>query len=109
MRGLKDHTEGMLWWTKALKQNPENQRLNTRAGEALFNTGDMQGAQFHFEKSMQSGFDPYALLGLSRIHRIQGNLQDAEACCRKVLETSPEHPRAVEELEKINVARNSQA
>lgn len=100
-RGQKDHTEGSLWWAKALEKDPNNQRLNTRAGDALFNTGNLEEAEQHFQRSLQVGFDPYALLGLSRIHRSRDQLEDAQACCQKVLERIPDHPRALEELAKI--------
>jgi len=100
-RGQKDHAEGSLWWAKALEKDPDNQRLNTRAGDALFNTGNIEEAEQHFQRSLQVGFDPYALLGLARIHRSRNQIEDAQTCCQQVLDRIPDHPRALEELAKI--------
>jgi TolA-binding protein len=47
------------------------------------------------------GFDPYALLGLAKIHHNMKHYDEAEACCHEILKEMPEHPRAMEELAMI--------
>lgn len=101
LRGQNDHTEGSLWWAKALKNDPNNQNLHTRAGDALLNTGNIEEAQQHFQRSLQIGFDPYALLGLAKIQYTRGQIEEAKAYCQEVLDRIPDHPRALECWQKL--------
>jgi len=99
-RGQKDHAEGSLWWAKALEKDPDNQRLNTRAGDALFNT----------ETSRKlSSISSAACVSASTLcttrpcqnSRSRNQIEDAQTCCQQVLDRIPDHPRALEELAKI--------
>ncbi len=101
LRGLKNYREAVRWWSMILEREPKNQNLHTRVGDALVNMGDYEKAAEHYEKSLQVGFDQYALLGLAKVHRNNKKLDEAEACCRKVLAQIPDDRRSLEELAAI--------
>ena len=98
---MQNYEDVIVWWLKILEKEPKNQVMNSRLGDAYYNIGDLENAQKHYQKSLEIRYDPYALIGLSRIHRSLDRYDDAEECCRQVLEQSPHHARAKEELEAI--------
>ena len=61
----------------------------------------------HYETSLQVGFDPYALLGLSRTHRARQNYDEAEKFCLEGLEKINGDPRFLEELATIYEAQGN--
>ncbi|MBU0482910.1 MAG: divalent cation tolerance protein CutA [Proteobacteria bacterium] len=100
-RWMQNYEDVIVWWLKILEKEPKNQVMHSRLGDAYFNIGDLENAKNHYSKSLEIRFDPYALIGLSRIFRSLDLYDDAEDCCRQVLEQSPYHARAKEELETI--------
>ena len=49
-------------------------------------------------RSLDLGFEAFALIGMSRIYRSEGNFVESEACCNRVLMEKPGFERALEEL-----------
>jgi len=100
-RGLENLEEAVSWWAKILEKEPNNQDLLTRVGDAMVNLGDADKAIDHYRRSLEAGFDLYALLGLARVFKAKGELRAAADCCEQILEKVPEHQRTLEELHGI--------
>ncbi len=100
-RGQENLDQAVYWWSKILEKEPDNQDLLTRIGDAMLNMEKHEQSLEHYMKSLQVGFDLYALLGLSRVHRIQENPAEAIKSCEQILEKVPGHHRALEELVAI--------
>lgn len=98
LRGLKNHEQAIQWWLKILDKEPQNQNLRSRVADAFYFLDRFDEAADHYHKSLAVGFDPYALLGLSRVYRHKGVLDEAEACCEKVLTQIPDDARFLEEM-----------
>ena len=105
-RGLENLDRAVYWWSKILEREPNNQDLLTRVGDALLNMDKLEQSLEHYMRSLKVGFDLYAYLGLSRVHRAQGRLGDAEKCCLEILERVPDHHRTLEELARVYEAAN---
>lgn len=100
-RWLRKYEQVVRWWSHILEKEPRNQVMHSRVGDAYFNMGDLDKAQEHYLASLKIRFDPYAHLGMSRIHRKQGRLAEAEESCLRILDQAPEHLRGLEELAEL--------
>nr|MBF0221146.1 divalent cation tolerance protein CutA [Desulfobulbaceae bacterium] len=100
-RGLGNLEKAVFWWSKILHNEPNNQDLLTRVGDAMMNMDRSAESLEHYMRSLQVGFDLYALLGMSRLHRNHGDWLDAERCCLEILEKVPAHQRSLTELIEI--------
>lgn len=101
-RGKLDLDKAVHWWDKILEQEPENQALWTRVGDALVNLDRLDEAVLHYESSLKTGHDIYALLGLARVKVKRGNFSQALQHCERALSVEEDHPRVLEEMAKIN-------
>jgi len=108
-RGLERLEDAVDWWSKILVKETANQELLTRVGDAYLNMGRVEEAKEQYNKSLDVGFDLYALLGLSRAYRREGNGTEARHCCEKILAKVDNHPRALEELMAIHVEFGDEA
>ncbi len=100
-RWLRNYAEVVRWWGRILEKEPRNQVMHSRVADAYYNMGDHDKAQEHYQASLKIRFDPYAHLGLARIHRKNGRLPEAEESCLRILDQAPEHLRGLEELGDI--------
>lgn len=100
-RGLADLDKAVYWWSKILENEPNNQDLLTRVGDALLTLNRIDSSMEHYTRSLKVGFDLYALLGMSRLYRAQGNYPEAEKCCLEILERVADHQRVLEELRLV--------
>ncbi len=100
-RGMADLEQAIFWWSKILENEPNNQDLLTRVGDAMLSLNKFDNSLEHYMRSLKVGFDLYALLGMSRLHRAQNNYTEAEKCCLEILEKVPDHLRVLEELRSI--------
>jgi tetratricopeptide (TPR) repeat protein len=100
-RWLRQYEQVVRWWGQILEKEPRNQVMHSRVGDAYYNMNNYDGALEHYQLSLKIRFDPYALLGVSKIHRKRGLLSEAEQACLKILEQAPDHLRALEELAEI--------
>ena len=73
----------------------------TRVGDALGRLGRFKDAEKHYNASLVSGYDLYAVLGLARINHQQGNLDVAIKYCEDALDKDKSNIRVMEELSKI--------
>jgi len=108
-RWLKNFDGAIHWWSQILAKEPHNQAILSRVGDALMNTGQMDQAFQHYQLSLDAGFDAFALLGQSKIHRERKQFMEAERCIQRILEISPHHARALEELAEIMDAQGKTA
>ncbi|MBU0676277.1 MAG: divalent cation tolerance protein CutA [Proteobacteria bacterium] len=97
-RWMRNYEEVISWWTKILDKEPRNQVIHSRVGDAYLNLSQFDKALEHYLLSIQIRFDPYALLGMARIYRMQGNPVEAMRCCRQLLEQVPTNLRGLEEM-----------
>jgi len=100
-RWQRQYEQVVRWWGRILEKEPRNQVMHSRVGDACYNMGDDERSLEHYQASLKIRFDPYAYLGICRIHRKHGRLNEAEQVCRKILEQAPDHLRALEELSEI--------
>ncbi len=100
-RWQQNFPEVIRWWGKILEKEPKNQVMHSRVGDALLNIGDLDRAMEHYEKSLAIRFDPYALMGMSKIHRSRNEFDQAMDCCARILSELPEHERARAELAEV--------
>ncbi len=56
----------------------------------------------HYESSLNSGHDLYALLGLARVRVKTGDLALAMKHCEQALAHDRDHPRVLEEMAKLH-------
>jgi len=101
LRGMKKYSEAVRWWSMIIEKEPKNQNMLTRIADALLAQEKIDKAYSYYERSLEIGYDPYALLGISRLERKRMNLDAAEAACRQLLNHSPEDPRFLEELANV--------
>lgn len=97
-RGMENLDKAVYWWSKILEHEPHNQDLLTRVGDAMLNLDRFDQSLEHYIRSLQVGFDLYALLGMSRLYRTQQNWTEAERACLQILEKVPGHHRTLIEL-----------
>lgn len=97
-RGMENLDQAVFWWSKILENEPHNQDLLTRVGDAMLNMDKLDQSLEHYMRSLQVGFDLYALLGMSKLFRTQKNWSEAEKACLQILDKVPGHPRALAEL-----------
>ncbi len=97
-RGLENLDQAVYWWSKILEKEPENQDLLTRIGDALSNMNKQEDSIEYYLRSLKIGFDLYALLGLARAYRMQGNIKESVGCCEEILTKVSNQQRALEEL-----------
>jgi tetratricopeptide (TPR) repeat protein len=100
-RGKLDIEKAVFWWGKILDQEPENQILWTRVGDALVSLGRLDEAVQHYNSSLKVDHDLYAVLGLARVAQKQGDYDRACHYCEQALEVDKDNVRALEELAKI--------
>jgi len=100
-RGLENLDRAVFWWSKILEHEPNNQDLLTRVGDAMLNMDKLDQSLEHYMRSLQVGFDLYALLGMSKLYRAQHNWVESEKSCLQILERVPGHPRTLGELVKV--------
>ena len=97
-RGLRQYEDAVIWWLKVLESEPDNQGLHSRLGDALIHIKEYDRAQKHYLRSLDLAFDPFALIGMSKIYCIKGDYSEALACCQRVLERQPGHQRTLEQM-----------
>lgn len=100
-RGRMDMGKAVYWWGKILAQEPDNQALWTRVGDALVSLKRYDDAAKHYHASLKVGYDLYAILGLARMAHIQGDFDKACYHCEQALEVDENNKRALEELARI--------
>lgn len=100
-RGMHQYEKAIIWWLKVLEAEPNNQGLHSRLGDALLHIEDMDRAQKHYLCSLDLAFDPFALIGLSKIFSSRGDNAEALACCERVLDRQPNHYRTLEQMAAI--------
>ena len=108
-RGQGHIDEAISLWSKILANEPYNQNILSRLGDAYFNKGDLVNARDYYNRSLDLDFDAFALIGLSRIYRGEGNFVEAEACCNRVLMERPGFERAMEELSLALIDKDNAA
>ncbi len=100
-RWMKNYDEVVRWWSMIVDKEPRNQVMHSRIGDACLNTGEYDKAIEHYKASLAIRFDPYACLGMAKIHRTREDYSEAVECCQQVLEKLPNYQRAFEELLEI--------
>ena len=100
-QGMQQLDEAVALWCKVLEQEPNNQNLYTRVGDALCAGNKLVEGRDYYLKALEIGFDQYALLGLANICYRGGDLSNAEAYCLKVLDKFPDHGRTLKLLHAI--------
>jgi tetratricopeptide (TPR) repeat protein len=100
-RGQLNMEKAVYWWGKILDQEPENQSLWTRVGDALVSLDRLDDAIKHYNSSLRVAHDLYAVLGLARVAQKQGDPDRACYYCEQALEVDEDNIRALEELARI--------
>ena len=100
-RGKLNIEKAVFWWGKILDQEPDNQSLWTRVGDALVSLGRLDEAIEHYNSSLKVDHDLYAMLGLARVAQKQKDYDKACRYCEQALEVDENNTRALEELARI--------
>jgi len=100
-RGHLNMEKAVFWWKKILDQEPDNQSLWTRVGDALVSLNQFDDAVKHYHSSLKVGHDLYAVLGLARLAHKQGDFDKACYHCEQALEVDKDNIRALELLARI--------
>ncbi|MBN4063418.1 tetratricopeptide repeat protein [Cardiobacterium sp. AH-315-I02] len=100
-RGQLNMEKAVYWWGKILAQEPDNQTLWTRVGDALVSLKRYDEAVKHYHSSLKVGHDLYAILGLARAAQKQGDFDKACYHCEQALEVEKDNIRALETLASI--------
>ena len=93
--------KAVYWWGKILDQEPDNQTLWTRVGDALVSLDRFDDAVRHYHSSLKVGHDLYAVLGLARVAHKQGDFDKAVYHCEQALDVDKDNIRALETLARI--------
>jgi tetratricopeptide (TPR) repeat protein len=105
-RGQGHIDEAIELWGKILANEPYNQNILSRLGDAWFSKDDLGRARYYYDESLAIDFDAFALIGLARLFRAEGEFVEAEACCNRVLMEKPGFERAIEELSLVLIDRD---
>ncbi|MBI5558597.1 MAG: divalent cation tolerance protein CutA [Deltaproteobacteria bacterium] len=97
-RGMRNYEESVSFWLKILEKEPQNQNLHSRVGDALVILGRLDEAITHYQQSMKTGFDQFAVLGMAKACRLKKAFGEAEKHCSQLLEKIPEDERTLSEL-----------
>ena len=100
-RGKLNMEKAVYWWGKILDQEPENQPLWTRVGDALVSLDRLDDAIAHYSASLKVDHDLYAVLGLARVSQQKGEFDKACRYCEQALEVDKDNVRALETLVAI--------
>lgn len=77
---------------KAVEKDPENPKLLTALGNALYDREDWDGAVRAYEKARRkAGSDPNLLSDLGAAYRNRGDFRKAIACFEKARAADPDH------------------
>ncbi|MDR1786443.1 MAG: tetratricopeptide repeat protein [Spirochaetaceae bacterium] len=106
-RGLNRQNKSIEYWQRILELYPQNKEILTRMGDAYRNSGALDRAVSYYERALDFGFDEYALLGLARIERAQGKVDNALARINRLIGANPQNPRFYLELADSYVKMNN--
>ena len=76
-RELGSYDEAIYWITNLISRDSTNHVLLTRLGELYSNKGDCVHARQYYQEALTQNFDLFAALGLARLHKLEGNYDEA--------------------------------
>jgi tetratricopeptide (TPR) repeat protein len=116
MRGVDDINGAIEWWEKIIALDAKNLNTLARLGDAYLKTENTKKAKEYYKRALEITDHKYALMGLARIHRMEGNYDDAITIYRQLLTREKmKEDRVLKELyetrqeqKKLAGANNSQ-
>ena len=95
--------EAIAMFTRAVSIDSENGMSQRNLGNALFDSGDIDGAAVHAREAARLRIDdPGAWDLLGRVSAVQGDVQDARADFARALRIDPGFSEATEHLQALN-------
>jgi pentatricopeptide repeat protein len=95
LRGLGRYEQAAPYWDDIVRMDPGNKHVLTRAGDCYFRLGDLDRAEELFQRSLETGHDASALIGLSRVQRQRKQFDQAMGNYRRILERNPKDARTM--------------
>ena len=105
-RGLNQPHRALEYWNRILQQDPGNRVILTRAGDAYCNLGELDKAVEYYNRAMSIEFDPYGMLGLAAVAKLQGRLDDAIELLIKLIQHDNKNQRPYLELADCYTLKN---
>ncbi|PIE05188.1 MAG: hypothetical protein CSA76_00310 [Spirochaetales bacterium] len=88
-RGLGSPERSLEYWNRILEADPHNKVIQTRAGDAYRNTGNLDAAERCYQSALKIGFDIYAETGMALIEKSRGMHEEALKRLKPLMEHSP--------------------
>ncbi|MDR2343099.1 MAG: tetratricopeptide repeat protein [Spirochaetaceae bacterium] len=105
-RGLNQPHRALEYWNRILQQDPHNKVILTRAGDAYCNLGEFNKAIDYYNRALGIEFDPYGLLGLATVAKLQGRMDDAVEMLLKLVQYDNKNQRPYLELADCYMYKN---
>ena len=104
-RGLTQPERSLEYWNRILEQDPRNKMILTRAGDAYRTLGDLDKAIDYYQRALNIEFDPYAVLGLAVVAKIQGRYEEANESLIRLIQQDPRNYRLYLELAECRLKK----
>jgi tetratricopeptide (TPR) repeat protein len=105
-RGLNQPHRALEYWNRILQQDPRNRVILTRAGDAYCNLGEFDKATEYYKRALAIEFDPYGVLGLATVAKLQGRFDDAIDSLLKLIQHDSKNQRPYLELADCYIRKN---
>ncbi|MCE5314836.1 MAG: tetratricopeptide repeat protein [Armatimonadota bacterium] len=102
----KRHDDAIDLLTDILSESPDNSQILSMLGAAYAEAGDYAQALTHFSKALAITPSARNHFNVAIAHRMQGDLEQAEAYLCSALEIDPEYERAKDMLSEIKKAQS---
>ena len=104
---MGEYENAISTWKKLLQVNPRNDNILARIGDVYLKLGNDDEAKQCYHRVLARSRNKYALLGLNRILRKEGEYDKAIRNYKLILSSDPKDERALRGLEESTAEKQT--
>jgi tetratricopeptide (TPR) repeat protein len=93
LRGMREYEDAINAWENALKYGMNKKIAMTRIGDSYMNINDLGNSEISYQKTIATGYNKYAYLGMYRIHLKRNRIDKAFETLTMLMKKEPNDPR----------------
>jgi len=93
LRGMREYKAAINAWENALKYGMNRISAMTRIGDSYMSMNDLENSEISYQKSIATGYDKYAYLGMYRIHLKRNHIDKAFETLAMLIKKEPHDTR----------------
>lgn len=105
-RWKNDYKRAVELWEQILKNNGGTVNLLTRLGDAYRNLGRYVEAERSYKSNLDKGYDKFSLVGMIKLHSLQGRMQEACDCYDELLNKEGEDRNIFSDIGDLLINNN---